>query len=226
MAWSTPASPWTAVNEVMLSAKMNILADDVRYLKGLAGAVTIEDELASIVAAGGTLTAQGTNNASFARLKLLAKTGGGAAIDWRLFANVGAAAEFSIFENAADERFRIMPGGNVGIGATAPQGKLHVSGPAGGGFMFLSANDVTALQTPVVAGTVVSGCAMWLWDRNNTGGVALLGFNGQSFSLGSAPTYVNTDTITVTLTAGGAITVQRTTGTNGSHDINMFIIYW
>lgn len=228
MAWSAPGASEFSVGQVVTASVMNAkIANNLRYLKGLDGAVTIEDELASIVAAGGTLTAQGTNNASFARLKLLAKTGGGAAIDWRLFANVGTAAEFSIFENAADERLRIMPGGNVGIGNTAPQGKLHVSGPAGGGFMFLSANDVTSIQTIAVAGTVTNGMSAWVFDRNNTSPfAAILGFNGQAFTLGSVPTYANTDTMEVSLTAGGAITVRRSVGTNGSHDINMFVLYW
>jgi hypothetical protein len=50
---------------------------------------------------------------------------------------------------------------------------------------------------------------------------------GSLLSLGSGGvTYTNTDTMKVDLTAGGAITVQRTAGTNGTHQINMLVLYY
>lgn len=221
MAWSAPSASEFSVGQVVTASVMNAkIANNLRYLKGLDGAVTIENDIATTGLAA--LRNDGNYQMTIERTTATARKYGFAVIS-----PSGNAGAFSIDDvTATATRLLIDIAGNVGIGTTTPAAKLHVSGPAGGGFAFFSANDVTSLQTPIVAGTVVSGCAMWLWDRNNTTGVAVLGFNGQSFSLGSAPTYVNSDTITVTLTAGGAITVQRTTGTNGSHDINMMILYF
>ena len=97
---------------------------------------------------------------------------------------------------------------------------------AGGGFATLSAAVVTTIQTLAAAGTVLSGAVFYIIDRNNTTGTTYLATSGIALALGGTITYVNTDTIVVTLTAGGGITVARTVGTNGSHQINMFVLFY
>lgn len=227
MAWTAPAT--YSVSEIVLASKLNLhIRDNMNYLKGTSAPVVIDNDLTSVLAGGGTLAAEGTDNNSFARLRMLCKLTSSAVVDWRIMANaVSGLGELVFYDaTAVAERMRISAAGNVGIGHTVPQGKLHISGPGGGGFMVLSANDVTTIQTLAVAGTVTNGMSAWVFDRNNTSPfAAILGFNGQAFTLGSVPTYTNTDTMEISLTAGGAITARRSVGTNGSHDITMIVLY-
>lgn len=224
MAWTAPAT-WS-VAEIVTAAKMNThIRDNLDYLKGNAGPVTVSDELTTALAAGGSLIVQGTNNSSFARIKLLSKDSGGTTIDWRILASGFGLNEFGVFEGATN-RLYLAPGGNLGINNTAPQGRLHVGG-AGGGFLFLSANAVDGtLQTLAAAGTVTQSAAFWGYGRNNTGG-GFSAMSGNMLGLGGAFNFPAglTDTVTVTVTGGGAITVQRTAGTNATHQINMLVLY-
>lgn len=122
---------------------------------------------------------------------------------------------------------RITGSGRLGIGsavAAAPQGPLHAAG-VGGNVLFVSVDAVNnTLQTPVIAGTVTQSAAFWLYDRNNTGG-AFVQISGNMLALNQTFGIANTDTITVAVTSGGAITVQRTSGTNGTHQVNMLVLY-
>lgn len=234
MAWSAPASPWTAVSEIMVAAKMNILADDVRYLKGMAGTVAIEsgvavtgalsatgtvvagDEVQSIVAAGGSVLAQGTNNASFARYRMLAKTSGGATIDWRFLANGGGFSEFSIYE-AATERMRVAAGGNVMIGAGAPQGKLHGYNSIAG-FLHWEYDGVDGTARTIIpdgAGDVQYGLiAAGYMLRDSAGTVTGTTTAGAPIAPGGAVFLYNTggNALTLACAANGSVTVQRTAG--------------
>lgn len=238
MAWTAPAT--YSVSEIVLASKLNLhIRDNLNYLKGNAGAVAFADaitvagtaivtgEVSSVVAAGGSVVAEGTNNGSFSRFRLLTKRTSAVVVDWRLLANgVSDAGELVFYDaTAAAERARFDNAGFFGIGTAAPQGKLHAYG-AGGGVMFLSAAGVAGtLVTLAVAGTVQGGALFYVLDRNNTGGAIALA-SGNGLTLAQTFNIVNNDTITVSLTAGGAITVQRTVGTNGTHNLNMLVIYW
>lgn len=227
MGWTAPRTwvPGELETAVIFNAHVR---DNLNYLKGNAGAVTISDELQSVVAAGGTLTAQGTANTSFGRFKMLAKRTAGTTVDYRFVANGNDLGEFLIFDGAAGAaRLWMDNAGNLGVGATAPAGKFHVSGAgasAGAGIAINSVAAVFALQTIFAAGTVTRAALCLVLDRNNTGGGIAAPALFTVTPGGSAPTYTNSDTITVTCTAGGAITVQRTSGTNGTHDISMFVV--
>lgn len=244
MTWSAPRT-WS-VSEIVTASMMNThVRDNLDYLKGNAGAVVISDALQVekatadsqfYISSVSPRLAIG-NHATYASRTLsarwvMATTGGDYGLttagDSQIFTegiNGGTAGRLVLGANSSLTQLVLATNGNVGMGVAAPQGKLHLSGPGGGGFMVLSANDVTSIQTIAIAGTVTNGMSAWVFDRNNTGGAAVLGFNGQAFTLGSVPTYTNTDTIEVSLTAGGAITVRRSVGTNGSHDITMFVLY-
>lgn len=218
MAWSSP--PAFVVSEVVTAARMNILSDDLTYLKG---APTFDG--APVMAAGQLNVKAASQNNNQIRFQNSAGTNK-TAIGSDINTNTGVNT-FEVFDLVAGAlRLIVADGGSVGVGVAAPQGKLHVKG-VGGGWMYLSATAVNnTLQTIAVAGTVTVGMIVWLCDRNNTAGAFTSGFNGQVFSLTSALTYVNTDTLTLTLTAGGAITIQRTTGSNGTHEVNLAVMYF
>jgi hypothetical protein len=252
MGWTAPAAIGTdwSVGEVATAAKMNShLSDNLRYLKGLDGAVSIDDRLTIPVTSGtngkGLRFANGaTDIANLQSLDLASNSYIFFATNrqfdgtaWQQLNTRAAglvqitqdALSYSTFPAASSTpttRFAIDNSGNVGIGTATPQSKLHVAG-AGGGFLFLSASAVNnTLQTLAAAGTVTSGAAIYAWDHNNTGGGNVLGTQPVLLGLGSGGmTIVNNDTIKIDLTAGGAITVQRTAGTNGTHDVNMIVVY-
>lgn len=226
MAWSAPIA--YSVGAILSAAQMNFISDDLKYLHGDSGAFTVNDDLTAASAAGATLTAQGTNNTSFGRFRFLAKRTSGAVVDWRLMCNaVSDAGELVVYDGVAvAERARFDANGNFGIGYSAPQGRLHVGG-AGGGWIFVSCNAVDGtLQTPVVAGTVTQSAAFWGYARNNTGG-GFAQVSGNMIALGGTFNFPAglTDTVAVSVTAGGAITVQRTAGTNATHQVNLMVLY-
>ncbi len=100
MAWTAPAT-WS-VSEIVTASKMNThIKDNLRYLKGLDGAVTIENDLTVQTASTAALIAQSTANGSLARLSLIAKTAGGAAVDYRFLTNALGAGEWVVYDNAA-----------------------------------------------------------------------------------------------------------------------------
>jgi hypothetical protein len=224
MAWSAPPT-WT-VAQVVTAAQMTVLSDDLRYLKGLDGTVTIQSGI-YVAPTSGTAIVRATvpTSADFAVMELVGGrtwqfgTGGSAS---------GAPYQSSFYisdQTAGQLRMLVDSSGNVGFGTTNPQGKVHASG-AGGGFMFLSANAVDGtLQTLAIAGTVTQSAAFWIYDRNNTGGGVVQASGNMINTLGGAFNLVNTDTVAVTVTAGGAITVQRTVGSSGSHQVNMMVLF-
>jgi hypothetical protein len=251
MGWTAPAAIGTdwSVGEVATAAKMNShLSDNLRYLKGSDGPTTLDDRLNLPLTSGtnGKGLRFGDSTNQYANLQGLDLSSNSFIFfstnryydgtNWQQL-NTRAAGLLQITQDALTyatfpaasstptTRLTIDNSGNVGIGASSPQGKLHAVG-AGGGFLFLSANAVDGtLQTLAVAGTVAQSAAFWLYDRNNTSPFGFVQISGNMLSLGQTFPITNTDTVTVAVTAGGAITVQRTAGTNGTHQVNMLVLY-
>jgi hypothetical protein len=238
MAWTVPtAGADFSVSEVVTAAKMNShITDNLRYLKGLDGALTLEGMVLVAPASGVNLfQVKNSGVTQYSQFQFLDHTGGakmflgyigatagfGARNDTVEIGSVGVPIVF--FPNNADAG-RITTAGNFGFGTAAPQGRIHAVS-AGGGFMFLSANAVDGtLQTLAVAGTVTQFATFWAIDRNNTGG-GLVPASGNSINLGGSFGLVNTDTVTVAVTGGGAITVQRTAGSSGTHQVLLLVLY-
>lgn len=227
MAWTAPAS--YSVSEIVTAAKLNThIRDNLDYLKGNAGLITIANGVDVV----GTLRASGNASpVAGAGVEFLYIAGTGYMLSYdrsggvsRPFVYGASTMEWDIGPTAS---MYLDANRNLGIGTVAPatNARLHAVG-AGGGFMFLSANAVTTLQTIAPNGTVTVGMTVWLTDRNNGAGAFVVGFNAMSFALSATQNYTNTDTMTLTLTAAGAITIQRTSGTNGSHQVNMMVLYY
>jgi hypothetical protein len=199
------------------AAQMNAISDDLKYLHGDSGAITLINQL-NVSPASGTagvkLTAPTT--ADFVAIELAGghvwQLGTGGSATGAPYAN----SLYLMDETAGPIRLLLDGGGNM----------TKITG-AGGGFLFLSATAVTTLQTLAPAGTVTASAIFFAYDRNNTTGTGIQAFAaGSLMSLGSGGvTYTNTDTMKVDLTAGGAITVARTAGTNGTHEVDMLVCY-
>lgn len=224
MAWTAPAT--YSVSEIVTAAKLNThIRDNLDYLKGNAGLVN----LASSLDTTGTLRATGsTSPPTGAGTEIIYVGGTGyllaydrSAAGFRPLIMAGTTLEWDV---ASTPAMILDASRNLGVGTLAPAGRLHVVS-AGGGFLFLSANAVdNTLQTLVVAGTVTQSVAFWGYDRNNTS-LGTVQVSGNMITPGGTFTFINTDTVTVTVTAGGAITVQRTAGSGGTHQVNMLIMY-
>jgi len=158
MAWTAPAT-WS-VSEVVLASKMNThVRDNLKYLKGQAGAVVLEDRL-EIPATSGTTgtglrfatsgtsygTVQGFNDGTnsyifFGTNRQFDGTGwqqltARAASLIQLTQDVVSFSTFPAASSVPAERMRITNAGNVGIGTTAPQGILHAQASTNGGLSF------------------------------------------------------------------------------------------
>lgn len=168
---------------------------------------------------GGALVL-GSTFGHWAALKALVTDGSGNSAGDLAFATRNSTAD-----TALTERMRITGPGNVGIGTISPQGKLHVVGASGGMISLFAAAVAGSVVTVAVAGTVTRSAFFWLTDHNNTTLTGVGALNGTQVAVGGNTTYANTDTITVAVTAGGAITFQRTVGTNGTHDIRAWVQY-
>lgn len=239
-----------AVNEVLTSSKVNAkINDNLRYLHGDDGTVAIGASmtLAGILTAtaGGAsqniLLALSGNAGQFAGVSV------GRTASESHFAVPGATNQFFTGTQAGDMLFKIddnsknivfggtsmraaFTSAGVGFGTVAPAGALHVLGAgaiAGAGFTIGSVAAVSSIQTVFAAGTVARGATAIILDRDNTGPVMTTSLI-VGVPLSGSTTYTciapSSDVITVAVTAGGAVTVQRTTGTHGTHDITMFLI--
>lgn len=228
MAWTAPAT--FTVSEIVTASKLNThVRDNLDYLKGNAGTIVLAAGLSitgsttitgTYFAQGGTpgfwLDETGDKGAYFVldagQLQLQRRANGFGAFE----------AQPILFDiDAPSGSFLMNSLGYIGLGAATPSGRLHVTGAGeitGAGFCINSIAAVTSIRTIFATATVARAISLWIFDRNNTGG-AVVSSTNLTVALSSSTSYVNSDTITVAVTAGGAVTVQRTSGTNGTHDI-------
>lgn len=264
MAWTAPGT--FVAGTVGTAAVMNTqLRDNMLYLKGQAGAVSIENALmigsasapsyrAQVTVADATATRTGaigaelgmentsTGGVRYSGIRFRAADTGATVRSASRVLGSYAAGTFNdsqLILQTSDgvETFRdviTLRGSSTGIGTSAPQGALHVIGQtpafaAQGGMMLLEAPAVNGtLQTLTAAGTVTRAAGFFVIDRNSNGGsIVQPAPFGVNLGASNNTSVVNFDTITVAVTAGGAITVQRTAtgGTSGNHDMSLFVWY-
>lgn len=224
MAYTTPNTSF-ATGNIVVASDMNAINNNIAYLHGDAGAITLANDLTAGSASAAAIVASASGSSSSARLALVCKQAG-VAVEYRNLVNGLGTGEWLLFDNVAGAtRLRVESSGFFGVGASAPKAPFHVNGAGGvasSGILFSSVAAVTSLQTAFPAGTVTRAALLFVTDRNNTGG-AITGPAATTLLPGGAVlSYANTDTINIAVTAGGAITAQRTSGTNGTHDIVIF----
>jgi hypothetical protein len=154
MAWTAPAlGSEFAVAEVVTAAKMNAkLTDNLRYLKGLDGAVVIQDNLLIQKASGSSsLGLQIPTNTTFgqfifndqagAQASYLGYIGSAAGLGARNdTVEIGTVAKDLTFRagaGGASEYMRLLTAsGNLGIGTASPQGRVHAKGAIASAMLF------------------------------------------------------------------------------------------
>lgn len=238
MAWTTPDS--YSVGEILAAAKLNThLRDNLRYLKGLDGAVTIESPL-TVSGATPALMLLSHTSGPYPSYQGIGSTGVGgwdinrnpasgsfgdtAKSHARIALDGSGATSFMQFltanaaNTAASERMRITGAGSVGIGVTAPQGPLHVFGALSGviHYEFDGVDGTARTVLPNATGDVVYAYwAAWV-IRASTGEVRSDSISGTGATPGSNITLqtlnAGADVCQLQVNANGAVTVQRTAG--------------
>lgn len=240
MAFTAFTSPAFTTGHLMVQADVQQITDNLRYLKGTDGAITLDNALnvtGNVKSIGGTF--QGNGSAPGMWMDETSAKGAYFLVNSSIVQIQRRATNFGAFEanpfqmnlGAPSNSFVMDVSGRIAMGVGTPQGALHVVGQTAagaqqGGELLLEAAAVTSLQTLTAASTVARGAIFLILDRNNTGGALLATFSG-AIGLGGNITYVNppaTDTMQISVTAGGAVTAQRTGGTSGSHDITIKVL--
>lgn len=252
MAWTSPSSGAEfSVGELVTAAKMNTkITDNLRYLKGLDGAVTIDDRMNVPLASGsngkglrfgdasnqyGNLQAidlAGVTSLFFATNRqfdgsawqqLNTRVGGTMLIsgdEWVYYT-------FPSSSSTPTERARITAAGNLGIGAS-PQGRVHTYDTISG-FIKWEYNGLDGTARTVIpdgAGDVLYGLTYWAIVRGS-GGSVVPSTNSAGTAIapgGAANITVGADTVQVQVAANGAVTVQRTAGSQ-THKVSL-ICQW
>ena len=253
MAWTAPASGSEfSVGELVTAAKMNSkITDNLRYLKGLDGAVTIDDRVNIPLTSGtnGKGLRFGDSSNQYANIQGLDLSGDSFIFfgtnrqfdgtGWQQL-NTRAAGMLLIDQDAIGyhtfpassstptQRWAIDNTGNMGVGLASPQGRIHSYGSISG-FLKWEYDGLDGTARTVVpdgAGDVLYGLTYWAIVRGSAGAV-VPSTNSAGTAIapgGMANIPVGADTVQVQVAANGAVTVQRTAGSQ-THKVSL-ICQW
>lgn len=238
MAWTTPAT--ISVGDTATAAWANTtVRDNLLYLHGDAGAIALIAPLSITGNITSTANLRAQSAASGLWLDETSAKGAYLVLNssqlqvQRRATNFGAfeASPFAMNIGAPSSSLFMDANGLIGMGTASPAGKLHVVGAgsiAGAGHAIGSVAAVTTVQTVFAAGTVARAMTAIVFDRDNGTGTPLTVSLIQGVALSGNVPYTciapSGDLMTIAVTAGGAVTAVRTTGTHGSHDIVIFLI--
>lgn len=229
MAFTTPAT--FSVGQIVNASDMNLITANIAYLHGDTGTTAFA---AGITTTGSVVATLGGNsqniiNALSGNASLLAGMGVGRTAQEVQMAVPAVAGQFFAGAAVGDMILRNLAGAKImlGIGAQ-PLLTLRAGAIGTSGMDFSTVAAVTTVQTIFPAGTIARAALLLILDRNNTSGLNTLSTLSAIGTLGTTlPTYSSGgDTMTVIITAGGGVTVARTAGTAGTHDVMMLALYF
>lgn len=249
MAWTAPsAGTEFAVNEVVTASKMNTkITDNLRYLKGLDGAIALSDRL-SIPASTQTANAgyrhagassdvtaiEGYDSAGISALIV----GVNRHFDGTAFAHLisgRAGSVLQITDNTlayntypassltATTRLALDASGRLGVGQATPTGPLQVKGALGTWTMFEATLTSGAAQTVVPTGTVNYGLWWAAIVRDTTAGASGTAGATISATLATKNLYTSGSDIVDLVYASNGFSLQRTGGTH-SYQVTLWIM--
>lgn len=206
MAWTAPRTWATA--EVVTAAMLNThVRDNLKYLKGQGGAITLED-VVTISAASASIAVNATSGNPIYYLQAAGTN------KYHFYYDV-ASTYFGLTESGVATRFVVKNGGNVGIGTTSPQGRLHVYN-AIGGCMYWEYDGVDGTARTVIpdgVGDVISRVWVAYIVVPSSGSQT----SSQITAATSTTTSINTgggaDNLNFIVNANGSVQVQRSAGT-------------
>ncbi|KPV54674.1 hypothetical protein SE17_02285 [Kouleothrix aurantiaca] len=239
MAWSTPRT-WS-IGEVVTASMMNThIRDQLRYLKGLDGAVTLDDRMNLPPTSGtngkGLRIGDATNQyANFQGLDLSGSSyiffstnryfdgTGWQQLNTRAGGNLQISQDnlsyftFAASSSTATERFRITNDGSIASGTSSPQGKMHLVGTLGRWLMYEydGLDGTTQVIIPNGAGDVLYGVQLWSIVRTSSGIVQVANAGGSAIALGGTGALYSdggTNVAQFRVLANGQIEIQRTLG--------------
>lgn len=252
MAWSAPRT-WS-VSEVVTAAMMNThIRDNLKYLKGQAGGVAIEDMLTVGAATAPSASLHAIRSGSGAqeaiRLDNTTNTSGnGSSITWRNAAQSFNTGLIQAMRNGAGVDFLLQFGATsdfssvnapvgmtlsstgLGIGTTAPQGKLH-GYDAISGFLHWKYDGVDGTARTVIpdgAGDVLSRLmAMFVTRADNA---ATAAGNALSAVLipGGGDSVIDTqggDTLALRVNANGSVDIRRNAGSTRTWKVTLWLLW-
>lgn len=217
MAWTTPAS--YSVGEVVTASKLNThVRDNLRYLKGLDGAFSIDAQMTApriiitpSLVSDLTFTQMGDTATNSTQLDIARTSSSNGSIQIDSFLSGVGGAPLLL-----NSRFN----GAVNVANNVSAGIFHAKqGP--GGFVVFGASALSTTPVTVISSGIsrrVSGF-ITAWHSGGTGG-------GTQFNAASGTTAIyndGTNIVSITLSAG-QLTIFRSAG-SGTFDVTLMITY-
>lgn len=216
--------PWTAprdwiTGQVVTETDLDThVRDNLRYLKGLDGAIDLNNQVTAPRLVASNAAANAISEFSFtAGTKTVNLGVGGPSAG-------GFANAFYVYDTTFGTVL-FHNGGKWGFGTANPQGRIHAYGSTGGA-LFWDFDGLSSTQTILPAGSIQACLNVYGVCRSSGGtnqGVSP-GMNprGNSFSIFSANNFA--DIVTMFAASDGSLTINRTAGSQ-TYKLALWITY-
>lgn len=248
MAWTAPADFNTG--EVVTAAKLNThIRDNLLYLKGSAGAISLDARLTATAGASSedTIAARSGNSANYVAVSV-GRTAGEA--EMAISAGAGhfftgtVAGDAVVRNNDAAKKLFLGAGPNgavetmtitsaaVGIGTNTPQGRLHIGGVANGGAIFFDSASVAGSAVAVLPAAGMTAVGIGFAVARSTDNAISGTMNGPFLSVPGAGnndynivTDGGTNICVLRVASTGAVSLIRTAGSK-TYRVILWMLYY